>query len=197
MWRFLGYAELAVLLLGFGACSGPLPEPERRWRQGREAAIREALPEALAKAFSGIPFFPYDKAFVVRTLLRPLVPPEPLRMAASDGSLRPAHRVGKVQVNLPTGEAVLSVFQLDDIRDRYPDHLFLPFRDALAGKETYGSGRYLEVVKLPGGVLELNFNRAYNPDCAFGLTASCPITPQENWLSFPVPVGEKLPKGVH
>lgn len=197
MWRFLGYAELAVLLLGFGACSGPLPEPERRWRQGREAAIREALPEALAKAFSGIPFFPYDKAFVVRTLLRPLVPPEPLRMAASDGSLRPAHRVGKVQVKLPTGEAVLSVFQLDDIRDRYPDHLFLPFRDALAGKETYGSGRYLEVVKLPGGVLELNFNRAYNPDCAFGLTASCPITPQENWLSFPVPVGEKLPKGVH
>lgn len=179
------------------ACQAPLPEAERRFRQGRSEAIRQALPQELAKNFPGIPYFPYDPAFVVRAVLQPLVPPEPLVIAASDGSQRPAHRVGRVQVSLPTGTAVLTVYQLDDLRQRYPDHLFLPFRDALAVVETYGAGRYLEVERLASGVVELNFNRAYNPDCAFGLTGRCPITPKENWLSFPVPAGEKLPAGEH
>lgn len=178
-------------------CRAVLPEPERRFRQGREDAVRQALPPQLQQTFRGIAYFPYDPAFVVRTMLQPVVPPEPLRLAASDGSLRPAHRVARVQVSLPTGRATLTLYQLDDIRDRYPDHLFLPFRDALAGKKTYGSGRYLEVERLANGIVELNFNRAYNPDCAFGITARCPITPEENWLPFPVPAGEMIPAGAH
>jgi len=191
------HALVSLWVLGVLACSAPLPEGERRFREGREAAIREALPKELAAKFPGIPYFPYDPAYVVRAALQPVVPPEPLRIAASDGTLRPAHRVGRVTVRLPTGTATLAVYQLDDIRERYPDHLFLPFRDALAGKETYGSGRYLEVERLASGIVELNFNRAYNPDCAFGLTGRCPITPEENWLAFPVPAGEKLPPGAH
>lgn len=188
---------LVFWALGFAllSCSAPVPEAERRWREGREAAVREAMTPEQAKAFPGIKFFPYDPAFKVRTLLKPIVPPEAVSIAASDGSVRPAHRVGRVEVDLPTGKATLTVYQLDDIRDRYPDHLFLPFRDALAGKETYGSGRYLEPVRLASGVVELDFNRAYNPDCAFGLTGRCPITPEENWLAIPVPAGEKMPVG--
>lgn len=178
------------------ACRAPLPEGERRWREEREAAVRQAMTPEQARAFAGIEFFPYDPAFKVRAMLQPIVPPEPVSIAASDGSIRPAHRVARVEVILPTGRATLAVYQLDDIRDRYPDHLFLPFRDALAGRETYGSGRYLDLVRLASGVVELDFNRAYNPDCAFGLTGRCPITPEENWLSFPVPAGEKMPVGI-
>ncbi|MGC8916035.1 MAG: DUF1684 domain-containing protein [Thermoanaerobaculum sp.] len=193
----MGRARVFVLLaVALAACAAPLPEGERRWREGREAAIREAMTPEQAKGFPGIRFFPYDPAYKVKALLVPVVPPEPVAIAASDGSVRPAHRVGRVEVSLPAGRATLTVFQLDDIRDRYPDHLFLPFRDSLAGKETYGSGRYLELTRLPSGVVELDFNRAYNPDCAYGLTGRCPITPEENWLSFPVPAGEKLPHGV-
>lgn len=187
---------LALLGVAVVSCRAPLPEGERRWREEREAAIRQALPPDRAKNFAGIEFFPYDPAFKVRAMLQPIVPPEPLSIAASDGSIRPAHRVGRVEVSLPTGRATLTVYQLDDIRNRYPDHLFLPFRDALAGRETYGSGRYLDLVKLASGVVELDFNRAYNPDCAFGLTGRCPITPEENWLAFPVPAGEKVPAGI-
>ncbi|MCS7183262.1 MAG: DUF1684 domain-containing protein [Thermoanaerobaculum sp.] len=185
---------LAVAVL---SCTPPLPEGERRWREGREEAVRGAMTPEQAATFRGIQFFPYRPEYKVRALLQPLVPPQPLSIAASDGSIRPAHRVGRVEVQLPTGRAVLAVYQLDDIRDRYPDHLFLPFRDALAGKETYGSGRYLDLVRLASGVVELDFNRAYNPDCAFGLTGRCPMTPEENWLPFPVPAGEKLPLGGH
>jgi len=192
MKKPLVFWALGMALL---SCSPPLPEAERRWREGRETAVREAMTPEQAKAFPGIKFFPYDPAFKVRTLLKPIVPPEAVSIAASDGSVRPAHRVGRVEVDLPTGKATLTVYQLDDIRDRYPDHLFLPFRDALAGKETYGSGRYLEPVRLASGVVELDFNRAYNPDCAFGLTGRCPITPEENWLAIPVPAGEKMPVG--
>jgi len=193
-WTLL---SILVVVWSVHGCRAPLPEADRRFREGREAAIREALPKDLAARFSGIPYFPYDPAYVLRVALQPVVPPEPVRIAASDGTLRPAHRVGRVTVRLPTGSATLAVYQLDDIRERYPDHLFLPFRDALAGKETYGSGRYLEVKRLAGGIVELNFNRAYNPDCAFGLAGRCPITPEENWLPFPVRAGEKLPPGAH
>jgi len=118
-----------------------------------------------------------------------------LRMAASDGQARQAHRVGRVRLRFPAGEAVLSVYQLDDVRARYPDALFLPFRDAGAGTETYGAGRYVEIERLPGGVVGLDFNRAYNPDCAYGISAQCPITPQENTVPFAVRAGEMMPPG--
>ncbi|MEP0775568.1 MAG: DUF1684 domain-containing protein [Acidobacteriota bacterium] len=177
------------------ACRPPLPATEASWRAEREQAVRRALPEDRRASFPGLVFFPYDPAYRFRAMLEPVFPPESLTLGASDGSLRPAARVGRLRLRFPAGEAVLTVFQLLDIRDSYPNHYFLPFRDALAGKETYGAGRYLEVSPLGAGVVEVDFNRAYNPDCAYGITARCPITPEENTLPFAVPVGERLPPG--
>jgi len=186
---------VGVALVLLAACRPPLPGPERQWRASREAAIRSALPASALASFAGVRFFPYDPRVRVRTMLEPLPTPEPLRIAASDGSVRPAHRLGRVRVVLPGGQAVLSVFQLDDIADRYPDHLFLPFRDAGAGTTTYGAGRYVEVERAAGGVLEIDFNRAYNPDCAYGIAGRCPVTPEENTVPFLVAAGEMLPAG--
>ena len=177
------------------ACRAPLPAPELRYREEREQAVRAELPPAEAAQFKGLRFYPFDPAFRFRAMLEPVVPPEPLRMAASDGKARQAHRVGRVRLRFPAGEAVLSVYQLDDVRARYPDALFLPFRDAGAGTETYGAGRYVEIERLPGGVVGLDFNRAYNPDCAYGISAQCPITPQENTVPFAVRAGEMMPPG--
>lgn len=176
-----------------GACGAPLPAGEARWRAEREQAVAALLPEAAQAAFGGLAFFPYNPAYRFRAMLEPIAPPQPLQLAASDGSVRPAARVGRLRLRFPQGEAVLTVFQLTDSVDAYPDHLFVPFRDALAGRETYGAGRYLEVRRLGAGVLEVDFNRAYNPDCAYGITARCPITPEENTVAFAIPVGERLP----
>ncbi len=193
-WR-AGAAAVCLGTLGLVACRAPLPATEARWRSEREVAVRQALPDGGRATFAGLAFYPYDPAYRFRAMLEPVVPPQPLQLAASDGSMRPAMRVGRLRLGFPAGEAVLAVFQLQDIRDTHPDHYFLPFRDALAGRETYGAGRYVEVVSLGAGVVEVDFNRAYNPDCAYGITARCPITPEENTLAFAVPVGERLPPG--
>jgi uncharacterized protein (DUF1684 family) len=193
--------EFAVLVaaaaLGLAGCRPPIPSAEREWRAARGVSIRQALPPAERASFAGLAFFPYDPDYRIRAMMEPVTPPEELRLAASDGSVRPALKVGRLHLHFPAGEAVLSVYQLQDIQAQYPDHLFLPFRDANAGKTTYGAGRYVEVERLAGGVLQVDFNRAYNPDCAYGISGQCPVTPAENTLPFAVPAGEKLPPGHH
>jgi uncharacterized protein (DUF1684 family) len=69
--------------------------------------------------------------------------------------------------------------------------LFIPFRDATSGQETYGAGRYLDLRENTTGAYELDFNKAYNPYCAYTETYSCPVPPAENTLPIPIPAGEK------
>ncbi len=71
--------------------------------------------------------------------------------------------------------------------------LFLAFADATSAKETYGAGRYIDVKKAPGaGSLILDFNKAYNPYCAYTDRYSCPFPPRENILGIPILAGEKI-----
>ena len=193
----VGGCVTSVLLLVAAACGAPLPAPELRYREERTQAVRNALPPSEAMHFNGLRFYPFDPALRLRAMIEPIVPSEALRIAASNGELRPAHRVGRVHLHFPGGAAVLTVFRLDDMQAEYPDALFLPFRDAGAGKETYGAGRYLEIERLPGGVVSLDFNRAYNPDCAYGIAGQCPITPPENTVPFAIRAGEMIPAGSH
>jgi uncharacterized protein (DUF1684 family) len=184
-FRTMRTAFVSSLVLALtAACRAPLPAPEMKYRQEREQAVRAELR-----------FYPFDPDCRFRAMLEPVKPPEPLTIAASNGEQRPAHRVGRVRLHFPGGVAVLSVFQLDDVRERYPDELFLPFRDAGAGTQTYGAGRYLDIERLPGGVVSLDFNRAYNPDCAYGIAGRCPIAPPENTVPFAIRAGEMMPPG--
>ena len=75
----------------------------------------------------------------------------------------------------------------------YRGTLFLAFGDETSARETYGAGRYLNVEKPKGGrkSIELDFNLAYNPYCAYNDTFSCPFPPSENLLSIPIRAGEK------
>jgi uncharacterized protein (DUF1684 family) len=82
----------------------------------------------------------------------------------------------------------------------YAGGLFLPFRDATNGRETYGAGRYLlDAAKsadlggdLRRGTLVLDFNFAYQPSCAFDPRWACPLAPPENWLDVEVRAGERI-----
>lgn len=143
-------------------------------------------------SFESLRFFPYDRRYRVRSVFAAARTVTRLALATSDGRARPASRIGTIRFVLPDGEGELAVFRLDGAG---AEHLFLPFRDAAAGTETYGAGRYLEVRLLPGGLAEVDFNRAYNPDCAYGLAASCPVAPAENTLPFAVRAGEMMPPG--
>lgn len=72
--------------------------------------------------------------------------------------------------------------------------LFVPFVDETSGKETYGSGRYLDLEQARGDDYVLDFNMAYNPYCAYNDDYVCPIPPRENKLPIEIRAGEKTYK---
>ena len=80
----------------------------------------------------------------------------------------------------------------------YAGGLFIPFRDATSGKETYGGGRYLwdsgkgADLGSDGDELAIDFNYAYHPSCVYDPVWSCPLAPPENWLTVPIQAGERL-----
>jgi uncharacterized protein (DUF1684 family) len=131
--------------------------------------------------------------------LEPVPEAEPLEIdtGGEDGVIR-YRRAGRIQFIALGQPCRLTVFSLIG----YGGGLFLPFRDATSGKETYGGGRYLfDTVKNTDGLaLELragspeivvDFNYAYNPSCAYDARWACPLAPRENWLTVPVHAGEK------
>lgn len=77
--------------------------------------------------------------------------------------------------------------------------LFLPFRDATNGLETYGGGRYIDIPResVMLGQIRLDFNEAYNPLCVYSDGFNCPVPPKENTLPFPVHAGEKMYTGTY
>ncbi|HVF82162.1 MAG TPA: DUF1684 domain-containing protein [Flavisolibacter sp.] len=96
----------------------------------------------------------------------------------------------------------LNVYQSQDLmtNEAYKNYLFLPFTDATSGKETYASGRYLDVTtdEIKNNKVLLDFNKAYNPYCAYvSGVYNCPIPPKENALPIAVKAGEKSFEGGH
>jgi uncharacterized protein (DUF1684 family) len=73
------------------------------------------------------------------------------------------------------------------------DGLFLLVKDQSSGEETYGSGRFLTTLEPELEQVELDFNKAYNPPCAFTPFATCPLPPEQNYLPIPILAGEKRP----
>jgi len=135
--------------------------------------------------FTGLKYYPPDPAFRY-TLLLHRAEPEPITFQTSTGDERVYYRVGTVEFEVDGQPAQLAIYKSEDY-----DELFLPFRDATSGTETYGAGRYLEPVELANGELLVDFNLAYNPYCAYSDNFSCPLPPVENWLKAPIQAGEK------
>ena len=93
-------------------------------------------------------------------------------------------------------EYTLNVYQSQQLSTDpdYADYLFVPFTDATNGESTYPSGRYLDLHIPQGETVLLDFNRAYNPYCAYNARYSCPIPPAENHLEIPIKAGVKYEK---
>ena len=71
------------------------------------------------------------------------------------------------------------------------DGLFIPFKDATSGRETYGAGRFLEIHEPDEERFTLDFNRCFNPLCNYSPAYNCPIPPRENHLEIAIEAGEK------
>ena len=140
------------------------------------------------KDFKGLQYFPENHDLSLEVEVEELPEKGTIQMQTSTGSVQSYTRYGKFKFNVDGQEAELTVFA-------DPHGFFLPFVDALVGKETYGAGRYLEPEPLSNGRLLVDFNYAYNPYCAYNALYSCPLTPFENRIKVPIRAGEKLPEG--
>jgi uncharacterized protein (DUF1684 family) len=143
--------------------------------------------------FSRLRYFPPDPAFRVEAEVVVFRQPESVPLATSTGEMRPQVRYAELRFVLSGRELRLSGFA--DPHEHHAHELFVPFRDATSGRETYGAGRYLEVelVHHADGAhtATLDFNLAYNPYCAYNPHYSCPIPPGENRLPVAIAAGEQ------
>ena len=100
---------------------------------------------------------------------------------------------GVVTFVLKGKDYTLNVYQNIELikKPGYDKHLFIPFNDETNGKETYGGGRFLDVTETGESILIIDFNKAYNPYCAYNHKYSCPIPPEENNLKIKIKAGEK------
>jgi uncharacterized protein (DUF1684 family) len=202
-----------------GAFRAARDELFRRHPQSPLAAAERA-------AFRGLDYWPYDAAYRMEVVLEAvpgLRPPEsegageawdagPADEGDGAVALPESHptgarfrRIGRILLQGPLAGASLGVYWIDT----YGGGIFLPFRDATAGRETYGAGRYLvDTIKgadlgagLGGdaerGTLLLDFNMAYPPSCAYDPRWACPLAPADTVLTLPVPAGERafIPAG--
>jgi hypothetical protein len=155
------------------------------------------VPEEDRRDFRGVAYFRHAPALALRARLEP--DPDAIQAVdvprSGEGAQMPFHRIGWVSFAVGDTACRLSVFWLDE----YSGGIFIPFRDATNGRETYGGGRYLwdsakgADLGSADGELVLDFNYAYHPSCVYDPTWSCPLAPRENWLEVSIAAGERLP----
>ena len=140
------------------------------------------------KTFTGLKYFDENPALRFTVRLQRYPAPQRVQMATSTGHTATFIKYGSAQFIVDGTPQVLHLYQGDG-----QDDLFLPFLDATTGGETYGAGRYLDVVERLDGTVNLDFNLAYNPYCAYDSERwSCPLPPQENRLTIRIEAGEKI-----
>jgi len=136
-------------------------------------------------SFKGIERFPVDAKWRVKAKVIP----------QDQNPLMIMNVLGQNTAQKHGGQLVFELegqtYKLDAI-DEGGVRLFITFADATSGKTTYGSGRFIELDKPDAnGDTYIDFNRAYNPPCAFTEFATCPLPPPQNRLSIAIPAGEK------
>jgi uncharacterized protein (DUF1684 family) len=164
-------------------------------RKGKDRFFREhsqsPLPAQERERFKGLNYYPIDPSYRFEVDLHEHDERRTLRLDATHGGERVVLLRGEFRFTIGDQECTLRAFQIDPTVNR----LFVPFRDATAGVETYDKGRYLDLEpvthRTPEGKWILDFNEAYNPWCEYSEEYVCPFAPPENWLSVPVPAGER------
>lgn len=147
--------------------------------------------EELAK----LHFFKPNPAYKVEAKFSRTKDAKPFDLATYSGITKPYIQYGLLSFSLNGQTHKLAIYQSLNLRvmPQYRDYLFLPFKDITNGESTYGGGRYLDftISDIKNGLLVIDFNKAYNPWCAYADGYNCPIPPKENHLPVPVNAGEK------
>lgn len=145
------------------------------------------------KTFKSLEFFSIDTSFVVEAKFVRTPYESPFKMQTSTFRMPFYVKYGELYFNLKGQKLKLNVYQSQELStsEEYKDYLFLPFTDKTNGITSYGGGRYVDLKIPEGSTITLDFNKAYNPYCAYSGRYSCPVPPSENNLDIAIPVGVK------
>ncbi|MGB0805342.1 MAG: DUF1684 domain-containing protein [Salibacteraceae bacterium] len=145
--------------------------------------------------FEELPFFEIDSSFYVVARFERAPKSKSIKFKTSTDR-RPKYEIyGTIYFKINQQPFSLKVYQSHRLREReeFKDYLFLPFTDLTNGKTSYAGGRYIDLKVPEGTELIVNFNKAYNPYCAYSSLYSCPIVPEENFLDIEINAGVKAP----
>lgn len=197
--------KFPILLALFVTCSACQQrslwrEELSRYRQEKSKENTEGERAPLRPAdISFVDFFKPQFRYRVEASFLPAADTSEFNMLTYSGLTRKYARYGTLDFTLKGRRMRLTLYQNKTLiaQEAYRNHLFLPFKDVSNGESTYGGGRYLDLstTDLQHGKMVLDFNKAYNPWCAYSDGYNCPVPPAENHLEMAILAGEKNYRG--
>jgi uncharacterized protein len=138
--------------------------------------------------FKGLTYFEVNPDFKVLAKLETLVSDQKIKIDMTGGETEEFEAFANATFELAGQKCALKIFKSEG------NMLFLPFKDLTSNKETYGAGRYLDLdmTTIKDRQIEIDFNRCYQPYCAYNHTFTCPVPPAENFINVAVKAGERL-----
>jgi uncharacterized protein (DUF1684 family) len=166
------------------------------YRADRDRYMREdadsPIPPDKKSVLLPLPYYPPDPSFAVPAVLTVSSGARPLmEVPTSKGVPRRVELVGTLEFTLKGQKQTLSAFVEEGTRTI--SSLFVPFADATTGEQTYPAGRYLDLHPTATGIYTIDFNKAYNPFCAYNNSYECPLPPPANRMKLAITAGEKKP----
>ena len=146
------------------------------------------------KTFKGIQFFPINTKYIVTAHFKRTPGEKEIKVPTSGAEIQTYVKYGEAHFTLLGKEYTLGIYQSPELakKEQYKNYLVIFFKDQTSGKETYGGGRYIDLTIPAGDTVTINFNKAYQPYCAYADGYNCPIPPKENYLPVRVEAGVRL-----
>lgn len=138
-------------------------------------------------------FFPIDPSYQVKCRFEKIFDAPWFPVATTTASPQMMRKYGYLSFTFHDTAVHIYVYQMQALLQKLGDYLFLPFTDLTTGTDTYGGGRYVDcnISDIHDSTLIVDFNKAYNPYCAYVSGYSCPIPPKENAMPIAIRSGEK------
>ncbi len=196
---FILVGVIAVIIILYSTLSGNKSQEEYnrqivKEREEKDRFMKTSSESPFAsqeEAFKALNYFPPDEKYRVIAKLTPIENKEVKVLTTNDGKNQSYVEYAFAEFDLDNRKNKLLILEVMEMGPQRGT-LFLAFGDQTSAGETYGAGRYLDIKKVPGAsTIELDFNKAYNPYCAYTDKYSCPFPPRENLLEIAIPAGEK------
>ncbi len=193
------FSIFCVVLIIFSCKEGKQPIlGATNWQKEQNAMFKDASKSPLKdrdrQNFNGLDYFAFDSTYVVNADLKRTPNSKWFKMKRTLNETTDERVYGVLNFQLKGKAYTLNVYQGKELmtKEGFEDYLFLPFLDDTNGDTTYGGGRYIDLRIPEGNTIEIDFNKAYNPYCAYNEKFSCPIVPRENYLDIAVKAGVKV-----